>query len=371
MAYLKNKNFYSLIIISFFVFGLLFFVPKTIQAEVTVWRYTETTYQIVHGDFETQLDCANDRALFFEKNPNYKYTSAVTMCQTFTIAGLPINTDVYEVPPQKTGKDINFVEKYTLLAPIGDFTEIETNDIGKYFNRFFLLAIGLAGALAVVMIIIGGVEWMGSESVFGKTEGKKRITSAVLGLLIALGSYALLNTINPDLLGKRGLSIDQVSVELEEETVPWSTYEVGDNIEACPGGYKDVITGASPAKINVCGTIADKLNQMIAAAKEDGIILSGAGSRSKAIQQTLRERNNCPDPKTPSNKCHPNQVAQPGKSNHEKGLAVDFNCNGSSMGRTDTNNKCYKWLVENAGQYGFKNNYNLIKETWHWSTTGT
>jgi lipoprotein-anchoring transpeptidase ErfK/SrfK len=64
------------------------------------------------------------------------------------------------------------------------------------------------------MIVVGGIQYMGDESIFGKTEGKKKIWAAILGLLIALGSYALLKTINPDLLGGKGLNVQQVSAEI-------------------------------------------------------------------------------------------------------------------------------------------------------------
>ena len=67
------------------------------------------------------------------------------------------------------------------------------------------------------MIVIGGIQYMGDESVFGKTEAKNRIFSAILGLIIALGSYVLLNTINPDLLGEKGVYIEQATVELDPE----------------------------------------------------------------------------------------------------------------------------------------------------------
>ncbi len=106
-------------------------------------------------------------------------------------------------------------DTYKLLAPIGKITEVKTNNIGNYFSLFFKLAIGLAGVLAVVMLVVGGIQWMGSESVFGKVNAKEQITSALLGLLIALGSYALLNTINPDLLGKKGLNVDGVNITLD------------------------------------------------------------------------------------------------------------------------------------------------------------
>lgn len=122
--------------------------------------------------------------------------------------------DIVNFTPQ-TNTSTNTDDTYTLLAPIGDFTEAP-NNIGKYFNKIFLIVIGLCGALAVIMIVIGGVEYMGDESIFGKTEAKSRITKAILGLIIALASYALLNTVNPDLLGGRGVNIKQVTAEIEE-----------------------------------------------------------------------------------------------------------------------------------------------------------
>lgn len=155
-----------------------------------------------------------------EPNPIY-FSTQVKGVTTFEVVGTQVykenknntNDGAIAFDPQKNKNSSN--GEYKLLAPLGkDYTKVETNNIGKYFNILFNLAIGLAGALAVIMLVIGGVQWMGSESFFGKTEAKKRITSAILGLLIALGSYALLNTINPDLLGKKGLKIDQVSIEI-------------------------------------------------------------------------------------------------------------------------------------------------------------
>ena len=126
-------------------------------------------------------------------------------------AGDETQGEIVYLNPLKDSKNGNGV--YTLLAPIGEF-KVAPKNIGDYFNTIFLIAIGLCGALAVIMIVIGGIQYMGDESIFGKTEAKNKITSAILGLLIALGAYALLNTINPDLLGKGGVHIKQVSAEI-------------------------------------------------------------------------------------------------------------------------------------------------------------
>lgn len=122
----------------------------------------------------------------------------------------------YRTDNKLTASTTKCYSVYKLLAPIGEFKEAPKN-MGDYFNTIFKIAIGLCGALAVVMIVIGGVQYMGDESIFGKTEAKSKITSAILGLIIALGSYALLNTINPDLLGGKGVKITAVSAEIDPE----------------------------------------------------------------------------------------------------------------------------------------------------------
>jgi len=140
----------------------------------------------------------------------------------------------------------NTNDEYKLLAPIGKFTKAPDN-IGDYFNLLFKLAIGLCGVLAVVMIIISGVQYMGDESIFGKTEAKSGIKAAFLGLFIALGSYALLNTIDPRLLGGEGVKIDKVTIALDPE-VHGDTPHTAINGKFCNGKYNSGDSWASDQK---------------------------------------------------------------------------------------------------------------------------
>lgn len=272
---------------------------------------------------------------------------------------------------------------YQLLAPIPGLSEAPSN-IGDYFNTIFKIAIGLCGALAVVMIIIGGVQYMGKDSVFGKTEARNRILAAVLGLLIALGSYALLNTINPDLLGTGGVNIAQVMAEIDPEIVDPSSTQSGvcltsvataANSTKCSEGTVPIAVYDSGSFIYVCNSTAtrrdtSKLPAMLAAANSAGVKLGGRGLRSYSQQQCLREQNNCADTSIPPSQCSPDDVAVPGTSNHEYGLAIDFTCNG--LGFINPTERpgtrvCFDWLRANAGAYGFSN---LPSEPWHWSTNG-
>src|SRR3989344_1469530 len=116
---------------------------------------------------------------------------------------------------------------YRLLAPLpcpagtaecretfSEFDPTTEKPLGVYLNLMIKIFIGLCAVLSVVMIIVGGLEYMTSELAHTKEAGKERIWQAILGLLIALGSYALLNTINPDLL-KSDIKIPIVTVKVE------------------------------------------------------------------------------------------------------------------------------------------------------------
>ncbi len=74
------------------------------------------------------------------------------------------------------------------------------NQLGTFLGQAFQFGLAVAAALAVVMIVWGGVEIMLSESMFKKEDGKKKIQDAIWGLLLALVSWLILFTINPDIL---------------------------------------------------------------------------------------------------------------------------------------------------------------------------
>lgn len=61
----------------------------------------------------------------------------------------------------------------------------------------FQLLIGIAAALAVIMIVIGGIEYMSTDAISGKSDGRKKIENALWGLALAISSYLILSTIDP------------------------------------------------------------------------------------------------------------------------------------------------------------------------------
>lgn len=87
-------------------------------------------------------------------------------------------------------------------------------DLGQYLSILYNYLIGVAGVLATVMIVVGGFRWLLAAGDPGKIgAAKETIGSAVIGLALALGSFLLLNTINPQLVELRLPYIPKVKQE--------------------------------------------------------------------------------------------------------------------------------------------------------------
>ena len=121
--------------------------------------------------------------------------------------------------------------------------------------------------------------------------------------------------------------------------------------------------------VNVHKSIANKVDELLSAARADGVSLSGWGFRDNIKQIELRQQH-CGTSEyqvwdMPASACRP-PTARPGQSNHERGLAIDFTYNGGSI--TTHSNPGFVWLNNNAHRWGF---INLASEPWHWSTNGS
>ena len=348
------------------------FTLKTVQSfNIPGFYYV---YKDGGGSYKASIafaDSASCIASWNSVSSNYPSYKIYTECQYFSDAPTTPKDAVVNVAPQNgtSGSSI-----YTMLAPIGDIKCMDntgtdksciSNNIGEYLNVIFKLAIGICALLAVIMLIINGITYMGDESIFSKTEAKSKMYSAIIGLLIALGAWALLNTINPALTGLGGINIDPASVDVETQPlVKNDPYTEGTTTSKCPEGIVTAVT--VNGNIPICKSLQGQLVAIIAKAKTVGINLFGYGYRSKATQEGLRSKN-CGGASSVYNttaQCSP-QTAIPGTSMHENGLAVDFRCDGVQISTQD--NKCFLWLKANATP-PFLNS--LAAEPWHWSTTG-
>lgn len=86
-------------------------------------------------------------------------------------------------------------------------TLIGAGSIAKMTADAYKFIAGIAGIAAVIMMMAGGYVWLFAGGNASKvTEAKSLMSSAVLGLTLTLGSYMILNLINPALVNPKSLS---------------------------------------------------------------------------------------------------------------------------------------------------------------------
>jgi len=100
--------------------------------------------------------------------------------------------------------------------------------LGDYLNKLFQMGIAISTGLALFMITFGGVKYVSSDAIGGKSEGKEMIMNALKGLLLAFASVILLKQINPDLV------VNNLDVMNQNATV--NSYESTQGLAAVSGG---------------------------------------------------------------------------------------------------------------------------------------
>lgn len=105
------------------------------------------------------------------------------------------------------------------------------DDFLSYARFLYPFALSVAAVLAVIMIIIAGLEMMtASEGL--REDAKKKIWGAVLGLLLAVGTFLILRTINPQLLNLR-IDTSRLKIAPKGEACP-----PGQDKKFCPEGWR-------------------------------------------------------------------------------------------------------------------------------------
>ena len=133
-----------------------------------------------------------------------------------------------------------------------------------------------------------------------------------------------------------------------------------------PDGVNFTLTWVRGFEVN--SQIADDVDGLVAALEAEGFDMGGWGYRNHQEQINLR-RGNCGTSEwaiwhQPSSTCRP-PTARPGRSNHEKGLAIDFTESGRLI--TSRSSAVFQALQRLAPQFGL---INLPSEPWHWSVDG-
>ncbi len=89
---------------------------------------------------------------------------------------------------------------YVPLSNLPGLSENEGVNLPFFLKMLYRWGISITVVLSIIYIILGGIQYMTTDSISNKSDGKERIKGALLGLILALSSYLILHTINPQLL---------------------------------------------------------------------------------------------------------------------------------------------------------------------------
>lgn len=152
-----------------------------------------------------------------------------------------------------------------------------------------------------------------------------------------------------------------------------------------PDGFTVKTAEVSGSSQTMDYRVVPHYNDMVAAAKADGIsLIPISGYRTVERQKGNFERKIDYYETLGYSKAQATQLASkiilmPGTSEHNAGLAMDFGTDGNtSLTETFANTDAFKWLSENAADYGFilryeKETQDITKvtyEPWHWRYVG-
>jgi len=256
-------------------------------------------------------------------------------------------------------------------------------------NTLVGLLIGLVAIVFATLMVVAGFRLVtsgGNRS--ARDAAKNSLTNAVVGLLLILGAWLLVDTLMRALVGDGG-----------EVTGygPWTEISCWEQrrsteIAVPPDEFNFVATGGDHGSVAVRGAgsncpaaprdsvvqipsemvsgepeyltrdALERFTRLHNAAKADGVtILVSDGWRSEEEQVYLYNKY-----KGKSAVATPCSLGG-GGSNHNSGVAVDLEI-GCAKTDSSCNSRAYNWMKENGGEYGFNNV--LPRDTVHWSPTG-
>ena len=168
--------------------------------------------------------------------------------------------------------------------------------LADYISGIYKYAVGVASVIAAVMMMVGGFQYLTAGGDANRVSaGKEKITNALVGLFLSLGTYLILFTINPDLVSLRALQIRTVKQEpyvapeeSEADSVNGTVatqFKVpkGDNIQ---GGGRSTV----PADLT------DKVERAALALKTQNYGMSIASSFRSVEDQIRLIKLNCQNP---------------------------------------------------------------------------
>jgi hypothetical protein len=112
--------------------------------------------------------------------------------------------------------------------------------IAQYLGAAYKYGAALAAVIAVVMLAIGGILYIvGGANQTLISKAKEYIIYSIFGLVLIMGSYILLNTINPQLLNLTTIEIEAIKRAEMEDISDVFCKDLDDEVYSIPDFVKD------------------------------------------------------------------------------------------------------------------------------------
>lgn len=281
--------------------------------------------------------------------------------------------------------------------------------IGEYIAGVFQYAVGIIAFIAVMTLIVAGMLWATAGGNSSRiAQAKEMIERSIIGLFIILGSYTILNVIDPNLTTLNNVNLVEVQTEnfaplqdvppppgapviTNEDTTAGVGVDVTGLLSPCPSDtayakeHPETIKPCVP-----CDLVGTSNNPFVKVPKSQGLKLGGnlytspavadglskAGAIAAQSGYTIYVGSTCRTYKgqltiwTPQGQ-KKGIVAKPGSSNHGTGMAVDVKLmkDGSELTTMKASKQCsqdptaLKTLTDIMFAAGF---HRYMPEIWHY-----
>jgi len=162
-----------------------------------------------------------------------------------------------------------------VTCPNGNGNIVSSVTFQQYLQFFFNLVIALSAAAAVFMIAAGGLRLMTTDSWTGTTAAKKQIQNAVIGLVIVLCSYFILQIIDPRLVAIPTTLVPPLNINYKGQTSAFfndlvnqiTTQDQGSNLKSQNDQLRSAVydaqnqvTALNSSKMDIENNLADIIN---------------------------------------------------------------------------------------------------------------
>jgi len=135
--------------------------------------------------------------------------------------------------------------KFSQLEKVKKGAPLSIPWIAQYTSAMYKFLVGVGIIIAVITMMVGGIQWMTAGGSGRVSQAKEKLQRATMGLVMLLGSYLILYTINPDILSLQALSVPTVGgIEFEAKS---ESNAKGSATSGSTGGSGPSVVGGGPS----------------------------------------------------------------------------------------------------------------------------